>query len=220
MITHHPKHELIQAFVAGDLPASLSIGVAAHVEMCNQCGELVQKMTQKLASETFELINDNFDDKTSDDFFLEMMNDITQDNSQTQVIDFEPPSIILNEKIITLPRAFNQFPLKNWSKFGDISRSRLDLNEEPLRSSLLNIDPQGEVPMHTHKGFELTLILDGSFSDDMGTYEVGDFMWLDNQHTHSPATSEGCLCYTVSDNAQKFTQGLSKLLNPIGSLLY
>ena len=126
----------------------------------------------------------------------------------------------MNNKTISLPRVFNQIPLKSWNKLGDISRSRLDLNEEPLRSSLLNIAPYGEVPNHTHKGFELTLLLDGSFSDEMGKYYPGDFIWLDSEHTHSPKTTEGCLCYTVSDDALKFTQGLTKLLNPIGGFIY
>jgi putative transcriptional regulator len=220
MITHHPKHELIQAFVAGDLSTSLTIGVAAHIEMCSQCGQFADTLTQKIANNTFELTIDDNAEALDRDCFLEMMNAITQTDRQAQVTCIKAPCITLNNKPISLPRVFNQLPLKSWIKFGDISRSRLDLNEEPLRSSLLNIDAGGAVPMHTHKGFELTLILDGSFSDDMGTYVAGDFMLLGDKHTHSPVTTQGCLCYTVSDNAQKFTQGFSQLLNPIGSFLY
>lgn len=218
MITHHPKNELLQAFVAGVLPASLSIGVAAHIEMCDECAKVVAALTAKSAAETFDTTEKEI--ALEDDMLLTMMNDITEDDTQDKISAITAPSIIMNNKTIELPRVFNQVPLKSWNKLGDISRSRLDLNEEPLRSSLLNIAPQGEVPMHSHKGFELTLILDGSFSDDMGEYQAGDFIWLDGQHTHSPATSNGCLCYTVSDDALQFTKGLSKLLNPIGSFIY
>ena len=218
MITHHPKHELLQAFVAGELPASLSIGVAAHIEMCDECAKTVALLTEQHAEQVFD-INEQ-ETLLDDPMLLAMMNDITDNDIQDKASIVETPSITMNDKVISLPRVFNQVPLKSWNKLGDISRSRLDLNEEPLRSSLLNIEPHGEVPMHSHKGFELTLLLDGSFSDDMGEYHAGDFIWLDNQHTHNPTTTDGCLCYTVSDDALKFTQGLSKLLNPIGGFIY
>jgi len=218
MITHHPKKELLQAFVAGELPASLSIGVAAHIEMCDECAKVVAALTAKSAAEIFDTTEKEI--VFEDDMLLTMMNDITEDDTQDKISTVTAPSITMDNKTISLPRVFNQVPLKNWNKLGDVSRSRLDLNEEPLRSSLLNIAPQGEVPMHSHKGFELTLILDGSFTDDMGYYQAGDFIWLDGQHTHSPVTSNGCLCYTVSDDALQFTKGLSKLLNPIGSFIY
>jgi len=84
----------------------------------------------------------------------------------------------------------------------------------------LHIDADGEVPTHTHKGFEITLLLDGSFEDDMGTYHPGDFIELNGEHNHQPKTKEGCLCYTVADDALQFTEGFHKLFNPIGSLLY
>ena len=218
MITHHPKHELLQAFVNGELQASLSIGIAAHIEMCDSCACTVKKLTEQSAKQAFTLLED--DAKLNDDIFLSMINDITDDDSLASMSVVNPPSITYNNKETTLPRAFIQVPLKNWNKLGDVSRSRLDLNEEPLRSSLISISPQGDVPMHTHKGFELTLLLEGSFSDDLGEYHAGDFIWLDSEHTHNPVTENGCLCYTVSNDALHFTQGLNKLLNPIGSFLY
>lgn len=218
MITHHPKHELLQAFVNGELPASLSIAVAAHIEMCPTCTGAVEKLTVQAAQQVFSLAQD--DATLEDNTFLSMIDDITGDDSLASMSLVNAPLITFNGKETTLPRAFIQVPLKNWNKLGDVSRSRLDLNEEPLRSSLISISPQGDVPMHTHKGFELTLLLEGSFSDELGEYHAGDFIWLDNQHTHHPITENGCLCYTVSNDALHFTQGLNKLLNPFGSFLY
>jgi putative transcriptional regulator len=76
------------------------------------------------------------------------------------------------------------------------------------------------VPEHTHKGFELTLLLDGEFEDEMGKYVKGDFICLDSAHKHSPQTTQGCLCLTVVNDALQFTKGMSKLLNPFGNLIY
>lgn len=218
MITFHPKHELIQAFVNGELPASLSIGIAAHNHFCKKCADTVDQLTQQVANQTFEL-DDTSDSDNSYDMEA-MMNAITQDAGQAEVKAVDVPTITVNETKIMLPRAFNRVPIKHWNKMGTVSRARIDFNEEPLRSSLLHIAAGGVVPMHTHHGFELTLILDGSFEDAMGRYEAGDFIWLNGEHTHSPAASEDCLCYTVLDDSLQFTQGISKMLNPFGSLLY
>jgi putative transcriptional regulator len=54
----------------------------------------------------------------------------------------------------------------------------------------------------------------------MGTYHEGDFIWLDGKHTHNPITKEGCLCLTVASDSLHFTQGLTKILNPIGKFIY
>jgi putative transcriptional regulator len=82
------------------------------------------------------------------------------------------------------------------------------------------MEPNGSVPQHTHKGFELTLLLEGSFHDEEGEYVKGDFIMLDGQHLHNPISSSGCLCYTVANDSMHFTQGINKLLNPIGSFIY
>ncbi|MGO3300382.1 MAG: ChrR family anti-sigma-E factor, partial [Pseudoalteromonas sp.] len=42
----------------------------------------------------------------------------------------------------------------------------------------------------------------------------------DGTHQHSPQTKNGCLCFTVVSSALHFNKGLSKLLNPIGNLIY
>jgi putative transcriptional regulator len=64
------------------------------------------------------------------------------------------------------------------------------------------------------------LLLEGSFEDEMGSYHEGDFIWLDGKHTHNPVTKEGCLCLTVASDSLHFTQGLTKMLNPIGKFIY
>ena len=106
------------------------------------------------------------------------------------------------------------------SHIGKLSRARIQLEENEIHTSLLQIEPGGSVPEHTHKGFELTVLLDGSFHDEQGEYVKGDFIMLDRSHQHHPISDNGCLCYTVANDALHFTQGINKLLNPIGSFIY
>jgi putative transcriptional regulator len=107
-----------------------------------------------------------------------------------------------------------------FSGFGKISRAKIELGEGDVHSHLLYMAPNGEVPKHTHQGFELTLLLEGDFHDDFDSYKPGDFIMLNGEHHHQPKSDNGCLCLTVVSDALQFTEGLSRLLNPVGRYIY
>lgn len=226
MIKHHPKYELIQSFVDGDLPASLSAAISIHADMCSACQKHISLLTDQIAELSFEKSSLN----TSDDElvtkhilnmdFEKMINGITQSNEIDIKEIVEIKSISFKSKSYNLPSALNNIVLGNTAHIGKLARTRLELNEKEIHSNLLHMEPGGAVPEHTHKGFELTLLLDGSFHDDRGEYVKGDFIMLDGNHTHNPTSDKGCLCYTVANDALHFTQGINKLLNPIGSFIY
>ncbi|MCE2596965.1 ChrR family anti-sigma-E factor [Motilimonas cestriensis] len=217
MIKHHPESTMIQAFTAGELPASLSIAVSIHLELCPHCKAIAAKMTQALADEEF---NEELELSSNDDFSA-MMANIT---AEPVIPQPEPKNVAseieVEEKTYTLPRALSRFADSKWSGLGNIQRARLPLEEGEVHASLLQIGEDSAIPHHTHKGYELTLLLDGYFEDESGRYEKGDFIILNGEHQHSPYTAEGCLCYTVSNAPLHFTSGVSKLLNPIGRFLY
>jgi putative transcriptional regulator len=223
-IKYHPKHELLSAFVAGELPASLSIAVSAHNELCDDCRKKCEALTESQAIEfikegsfnefelnDFESINDEFD---------EMFAAITAEPSRPEALAKPSVNIDYKGQSLKLPRALTSVTISNWQKLGKLRRAKLELAEGKVHSNLLEIEAGGTVPTHTHKGYELTLLLAGSFSDEHDTYLAGDFIWLNQHNTHTPVTDEGCLCFTVADDAQTFTQGISKLLNPIGRFIY
>ena len=118
------------------------------------------------------------------------------------------------------PNVLRNMSLGKTAQIGKLSRARILLDEGEIHTNLLHIGAGGSIPEHTHKGFELTLLLAGTFADEQGEYVQGDFIMLDKRHQHQPATELGCLCYTVANDALHFTQGINKLLNPIGSFIY
>jgi putative transcriptional regulator len=226
MINHHPSISLLEKFVQGELPATLAAGVSIHAEMCSECRAKIYELTEQSSEAFFEMSEQQSNGNEFDDIRLEgkclddMIDSITNSDEIDLVVESKEKSISVNGEDYVLPRALTNMTMGKWSSIGKIARSRLDLNEGDLRASLLQIKAGGQVPEHTHKGFELTLLLDGHFKDDLGEYGPGDFIMLDGQHTHSPITDNGCLCYTVSNDAQHFTQGINKLLNPFGSFIY
>jgi putative transcriptional regulator len=230
MIKHHPKFELLKSFVNGDLLASLSAGIAIHADMCKQCKHQIAQLTEQVAESNFEfekafldrfIVDEQQDlDEIASINFDDMISDITASDDIEVLAPKENKFISFNETKCCLPAALNNMSLGKTAHIGKLSRARIQLDEGEIHSSLLHIQPGGGVPEHTHKGFELTLLLEGSFEDEKGKYVKGDFIMLDSNHQHHPISSEGCLCYTVANDALHFTQGINKLLNPIGSFIY
>lgn len=236
MIKHHPNATILKDFVDGNLADSVSLIVSSHVELCEHCQKQVSMLTAQAADSVFESDTSAFENDTaglklsdsemdaflSDDgeFDFDAIDQITADLSQAVEVVVEAQQETVSNTTFTIPRALNSVARKDWLNLGKISRARLDFDDESHHTSLLHIDKDGQVPCHTHKGFEITLLLEGSFEDEMGVYNKGDFIWLDGEHTHQPATKEGCVCLTVSSDALYFTKGVSQLFNPLGKYIY
>lgn len=228
MIKHHPKDELLTVFVDGQLPASLSAAIAIHADMCSCCQEKIETMTQTQASASFETshLDDVIEDSgsaekalASSDFDA-MIDAIVVNDKIAPPKKIDEKNIMVGDISYTLPYAITNINLASFSQFGKLARARLQLDEGVIHSSLLHIQPGGGVPQHTHKGYELTLLLSGEFSDEKGNYVPGDFILLDAKNTHQPFSKTGCLCFTVANDALYFTQGISRLLNPLGTFIY
>jgi putative transcriptional regulator len=226
MIKHHPKFELIQAFVNGDLPASLSAGISMHADLCPICQQKISLLTDQVAELNFNesILIRKDDDPTNEDVstidFNQMIENITESNDVYVKQVVETKTISFKDKSYNLPSVLNNMMLGKTAHIGKLARKRIQLDENEIHTNLLHMEPTGSVPQHTHKGFELTLLLEGSFHDEKGEYVKGDFIMLDGEHVHNPISNSGCLCYTVANDAMHFTQGINKLLNPIGSFIY
>ncbi|PMG43776.1 transcriptional regulator [Vibrio lentus] len=236
MIKHHPNAAILKDFVDGNLADSVSLIVSSHVELCEHCQKQVSMLTAQAADTVFESDTSAFKNDTTglklsdsemdafladdEEFDFDAIDQITADLSQAVEVVVEAQQETVSNTTFTIPRALNSVARKDWLNLGKISRARLDFDDESHHTSLLHIDKDGQVPCHTHKGFEITLLLEGSFEDEMGVYNKGDFIWLDGEHTHQPATKEGCVCLTVSSDALYFTKGVSQLFNPLGKYIY
>jgi len=228
MIKHHPTFELIQSFVNGDLPASLSAAIAIHADMCTECQAQIAQLTEQVAENSFEeafldrfIVDDSDIVEDLDVYDFEAMAEkIMASNDVSEEKTYEEKTIFFKDILYALPRSLQNMEIGKTANIGKLARSRIQLNENEVHTSLLHIEPGGSVPEHTHKGFELTLLLDGSFHDEHGEYVKGDFIMLDGSKQHHPVSTHGCFCYTVANDSLHFTQGINKLLNPIGSLIY
>lgn len=82
--------------------------------------------------------------------------------------------------------------------------------------SLIRIDGGRAVPVHTHHGAEITLVLQGGFADEHGHYGVGDISFADDDINHKPIADKGepCICFAVVDAPVELTGPIGRLMNP------
>ncbi len=85
---------------------------------------------------------------------------------------------------------------------------------------LLRTAPGRSVPMHTHGGSELTLILRGAYRDAIGHFAPGDVADLDSDVEHQPVTVPGvpCICVTATDAPLRFSGWMARMLQPLFKL--
>ncbi|WP_029005541.1 ChrR family anti-sigma-E factor [Azorhizobium doebereinerae] len=81
---------------------------------------------------------------------------------------------------------------------------------------LIKAAPGRHLPDHGHHGSELTLVLDGSFSDAGGRYGPGDVCETDESVEHAPVADprEGCVCLIAMDAPLRLKGLLGLLLRP------
>ena len=105
----------------------------------------------------------------------------------------------------------------SWKKVTKaLSVSYLKTGDPNYEFALLHIKAGGRIPDHSHRGSEMTLILEGGFSDAEGVYHKGDFLFRDADHEHAPTAlqSEDCICLAVLDAPLKFTGWKYRWMNP------
>ncbi|MBB1088410.1 cupin domain-containing protein [Lysobacter sp. SG-8] len=85
---------------------------------------------------------------------------------------------------------------------------------------LLRTAPGRSVPMHTHGGNELTMILQGAYDDALGHFAPGDVADLDGDVEHQPVTAPGvpCICVAATDAPLRFSGWIARTLQPLFKL--
>lgn len=79
------------------------------------------------------------------------------------------------------------------------------------------IKPGVAMPVHTHEGSEVTLVLEGGFSDAFGDYDKGDVAFADESVDHKPVADahEGCICFAVTDAPLRLTGPIGRIVDKL-----
>ncbi|HTR84827.1 MAG TPA: ChrR family anti-sigma-E factor [Reyranella sp.] len=107
---------------------------------------------------------------------------------------------------------------KDWKRaFGGFERIELALHGDTHRVALLRLEPGKGLPLHKHVANEYTVVLQGGYTDNTGSYAVGDFAVGPGPQEHEPIADPGepCIALIVVEKPIVLTSKLGRWLNPL-----
>jgi len=226
-VKFHPSLSLLEQYTEGTLAAELALVVAAHLDFCPHCQQLRHDIEADIGC---QLAQQPAAKAVGDEWQQMMEQILAAETVQPEVstphaADAAAVSTYIDQgqHRIEIPRSLQRLAAKRkkWRQLGGIATAKLPSGDQN-HLSLLLIEPNTEVPLHTHKGLEITLVLAGEMVDEMGKYAAGDLIINTPDHTHTPKniSNEPCLCLSVLTAPLEFKQGLIRLLNPLQRFFY
>ena len=197
-------------YSAGSLPLAQAACVSIHVSYCKQC--------QRLAGQLSDLGAALFEELEPVPVGDTQLNAVLARLDEDKPLQYTSEATSKSNTPAILQRLMNgDFSDLNWKKIGSALRiSYLKTGDPDHEFALYHIKAGGRIPEHTHRGSEMTLILEGGFSDAEGSYHQGDFIFRRPGDVHAPTAlqSEDCICLAVLDAPLKFTNWKYRWMNP------
>ncbi|RUL99326.1 ChrR family anti-sigma-E factor [Rhizobium chutanense] len=214
MIEHHLDDDMLLQYSAGTLAEGWSIAVATHLALCPAC-------RSKLA--VLESVGG---------YFLESADVEENDVSASwESIKAKIDAGLLDKVAPIRKRSLcDQIypePLETyidsagglkWRSLGrGAAQMIIPTGDKTTTVRLLKIPAGQPVPEHSHRGLELTLVLEGSFSDEISTFGRGDIEMADDSLMHQPRADAGkdCICLAVTDAPLLFKSRLLRMIQPL-----
>lgn len=223
MANFHPTDNALAEFSAGSLDWALSIPVSAHIELCPECKQKVAEYNIVGGSVLQQVkpisVKENSFEQLMTRIKTNKKNPTTPNDDKKQ--DEQP----LDERTRHLPRVIQKLvpqnkPLKWSSLTPKLKSALLTTGQNKYEVRFLKIKSGGKVAEHDHTGLEVTLVLEGSFSDANGIYAPGDYIEQKPGEIHKPiaAQNQDCLCLLISEGPVKLTGLMGKIVNPFLSI--
>lgn len=211
MSNNHPPLEALVEFAAGALSYHETLMISTHISYCDQCRQQVTA----LECVGGELMNDLPGEPVSDVLLQQCLATLDATSDQTEPAPLAQAAPDVPRPLQRLIRS--GYDSLQWrSVLPNVQVYELDQSPSGETISLYRIKPGAKIPMHTHRGNEYTVIVQGGFSDALGQYGVGDFLLRAGQHEHEPVADAGedCICLTVTEQPLKMTSWKWRWINP------
>ena len=208
--THHPSDALLLAYAAGTASEAEALAMSTHLTFCPEC-------RAKLAT-------------------AESVGGALLDQIETAAL---PPAALQSvlarleepparerapqpEAGTGLPQALAQYAAdaleqSGWRMLAPGIKQLALHTAGGGRARLLKLKPGTVLPEHGHRGTELTILLAGSYTDELGRFQRGDMAELDESVVHRPIVDDGpeCVALIVTEAPLKFRSWMARLAQPL-----
>ncbi len=218
--SHHPTDDLLLDYGAGNIGEAQSLLIATHLALCPRCRAVV---------ENAELLGGALMDSApvsalSDDALESVLSRLDEPDDAPAAETTAPREAAGVD--MSIPRPLRDYLAGGstesvaWRRVAPgIHRHTLAVESGDGTASayLLKLAPETVIPHHGHHGEEMTLVLDGGFTDAGEHFVRGDVEQADPAVNHQPVVdADGpCLALVVTDAPLRFTGILPRLLQPL-----
>ncbi len=206
-IRHHISDDLLMGYATGVLPQAFDLVIATHVSLSDDA-------RARLAS--FEALGgaviDEIDAAEIEADSLEQT--LAKIAGMAPVPRPEPSKGIFPAPLRDMVGGDED--AVRWRSLG-LGAKQAVLHEDKDASTRLLLIPAGQaMPTHSHRGTELTLVLQGAYRDESDRFGRGDIEIADEETHHTPIAEEGedCICLVATDARLRFDGILPRLAQP------
>lgn len=211
-VKHILNEQLLMGYAAGILPEAFDLVVASHLSLSDES----RAMLGGYEAIGGAVMEDSDAVEMGADALASVMGRIKSEGTvQTKpAIKHAKPGI--------LPEPLQDYvggdvDKIKWRPLGGGVKQAILRTSGKAQARLLFIPAGAAVPDHGHRGTELTLVLQGAFSDEVDTFARGDIEIANEDLNHQPIASEDadCICLAATDAPLRFNSLIPRLLQPI-----
>lgn len=207
---HHPTDATLLTYAAGALGDGLSLVVVSHLAYCQVCRDAVAGGEVIGGSMLEAIAPENLAGATRERVLalLDGADGIAPPRA-AQTSDPALPAPLgrwLGRNLAAVP----------WRRLGP-GLHQFDVvpagHARSAKARLLRIAPGRWLPRHGHAGTELTLVLAGSYTDELGHFARGDISETDDAIVHQPVSDRGedCICLIATEGPLRFESMIARL---------
>ncbi|PWK59751.1 ChrR family anti-sigma-E factor [Roseicyclus mahoneyensis] len=206
-IRHTISDDLLMGYAAGVLSRPFDLVVATHVSLSDEA-------RVRLAG--FEAVGGAIlEDLQSAD-----VADDSLEQTMARIAGMKPsPRLTASRGIFPAPlqqMVGGDEGAVKWRSLGMGARQSVVCTDGEATARLIYIPAGQAMPQHSHRGLEMTLVLQGAFRDEDGVFARGDIEIADEAVDHTPIAEPGadCICLIATDGRLKFNGLLPRIAQP------
>src|ERR1700761_60527 len=209
-VAHHPDDALLMAYASGTADEATGLVVATHLHFCSEC---------RIKSAQLEIIGGSLLEELQPQPLAAGALEATLARLY-QVKPYERPRPRRSrDGTPGVLRAYLGGDLRDvrWRKMGPRLSYVPLFRHGGVTARLLRGIPGAESGIHSHRGLEYTLVLQGGYTDVTGSYAPGDLQVMEDGQRHNPVADPGedCINLAVTTGRLRFDSLIQKIAAPL-----